>query len=199
MVEPLAATDVAEAAAVLTRAFRDNPGMCALFKGDPEATRARLIGPCMVGFVESVLRHGVAEVVKDEGKIAAVSLSFPPDGFPPPFWATVVQSKGPIRAGLTRALRFARIDQQLRVRHPHYRHWYLWFLGVEPEQQGRGRGSELLRSLSGKADAGNVASYLETDKATSVKIYERHGYVVESEEVLLGLDLRLWFMKRPER
>jgi ribosomal protein S18 acetylase RimI-like enzyme len=86
----------------------------------------------------------------------------------------------------------------MRKRHPHYRHWYLWFLGVEPERQGQGLGSKLLRSLSAKAEADAVACYLETDTASNVKIYERHGYEVQSEEVLPPGNVRFWFMKRAE-
>jgi ribosomal protein S18 acetylase RimI-like enzyme len=200
MVQPLERSDRDEAAEVLARAFRDNPGIIAALKGDSPETRLRLLGPCMEGFVESTLRYGVGEVVKDANRIVAVSLAFAPDRFPPPFHATVVQARGPIRAGLRRALRFARIDQEMRKRHPHhYRHWYLWFLGAEPQRQGQGFGSKLLRSLSAKAEADGVACYLETDKATNVKIYEHHGYVLESEEVLVPgtLDLKMWFMKRP--
>jgi len=198
MIQPLERSDRDEAAGVLAGAFRDNPGMVAVFQGDSPETRLRLLGPCMVGFVESVLRYGVGEVVKDGNRIVAVSLSFAPDRFPPPVWATVVQARGPIRAGLRRTLRFIRIDQEMRKRHPHYRHWYLWFLGVEPEKQGQGFGSKLLRSLSAKAKDDGTACYLETDTAANVKIYERHGYAVQSEEVLPPGDVRFWFMKRPE-
>jgi ribosomal protein S18 acetylase RimI-like enzyme len=158
MVQLLERSDRDEAAGVLARAFRDNPAIIAALKGDDPETRLRLLGPCMQSFVESTLRYGVAEVVKDGGRIVAVSLSFAPDRFPPPFWATIVQARGPVRAGLGRALRFLRIDQEMRKRHPHYRHWYLWFLGADPQRQGQGFGSKLLRSLSGKAEA--IASHV---------------------------------------
>lgn len=198
-VEPLSAPDVPAAAGVLARAFRDNPGMLALFKGDEPDVRLRLLEPCMVGFTEAVLRWGVAEAVKDGSAIVAVSLSFAPGKFPPPFRSQFTMAKGPLRAGLTRALRFARIDQEMHRRHPQYRHWYLWFLGVEPDRQGQGLGSMLLRSLSDKAARDGAPCYLETDKQTSVRLYEKHGYKVENEEVLKGLELKLWFMRRPER
>lgn len=201
VVQPLERSDRDEAAGVLARAFRDNPGFVALLRGDSPEQRLRILGPCMVGFVESVLRYGAGEVVRDEDRIVAVSLWFAPGRFPPPFWATVVQARGPIRAGLRRLLHFVRIDREMRKRQPRDRHIYLWFLGVEPGLQGRGLGSKLLRSLSAKAEAEGAACYLETDTPVNVKIYEHHGYVVQSEEVLLpaGVALRMWFMKRPGR
>jgi ribosomal protein S18 acetylase RimI-like enzyme len=110
-----------------------------------------------------------------------------------------VQATGVIRGGPDVTLRFLRLDRETRKRHPHYDHWYLWFLGVDPERQGQGIGSVLLRSLSAKAEASGVPCYLETDKLSSVRIYERHGYVVHSEEVFPNFDLRIWFMNRPEK
>jgi ribosomal protein S18 acetylase RimI-like enzyme len=196
MVEVLAESDVNAAAGVLARAFRDNPGMKAILQQDSPDERLRLMLPCMVGFVQAARRYGTAEVVKESGAVAAVSLSFPPDGFPMPIGGQLVTAKGPLRAGLRRALRFARFDYATRRRHLRDPHFYLWVLGVEPERQGRGFGSALLRSLSARADAANVPSYLETDKESSVRLYERHGYRVTSEEVLAGLDFKLWYMTR---
>lgn len=195
-VEPLTVEEVPEARATLARAFCDNPGMHALFPGTTERVRLPLLQSCMDGFTRSVLRYGVAEGVKDRGRVVAVSLSFRPGEFPPPSFATVIQARGPLRAGIPSAIRIARVDHEMRKRHPRYRHWYLWFLGVEPERQGQGLGSLLLDSLSRKAEADGVPCYLETDKPSSVRIYERHGYRVVAEDVLPPAELRLWFMKR---
>jgi len=196
MVEPLSEGDVAAAGGVLARAFRDNPGTLAVLKGDNPDVRLRIMQRSVTDFTDVVRRYGAAEVIKEGGKVTAVALCFGPKQFPPPLWAQLLISRGPLLAGPARTLRFARMDFEMRKRHPHYPHWYLWFLGVEPERQGKGLGSELLRSLGAKAEADRVPCYLETDKATSVRLYERHGYVVQSEEVLGGLDLNMWFMKR---
>jgi ribosomal protein S18 acetylase RimI-like enzyme len=194
--ELLKHSDVSIAADVLAAAFRDNPGILAVLPGLDETTRLRLLTPCMVGFTKSVLRYGVVEIARDDAELVGVSLLFRPGEYPAPFFATVMQAPGPILAGLGTALRCIRADYEMRKRHPHYRHWYLWMLGVSPERQGQGVGSALLKALSARAEADRVPCYLETDKASSVKIYERHGYRVEAEEVLPKIDLRLWFMQR---
>jgi len=185
------------AAGVLARAFRDNPGMLAAIPGVTPEKRLTLLEPCMNGFVRSVLRYGEVEVVDRADEIVAVSLAYAPGAFPAPLFSTVIQARGPVAAGIRTALRFARLDHEMHKLHPRYPHWYLWFLGVEPEQQGQGLGSELLRSLSAKAEADRVPCYLETDKPSSVKLYERHGYRVQSEVVLPKIELGLWLMKRP--
>ena len=48
--------------------------------------------------------------------------------------------------------RFEQSDVFMRRHHVAQPHWYLWMLGVDPQHQGRGLGSELLRSLNAKAD-----------------------------------------------
>jgi len=196
-IEPLTGGDLGAAASVLARAFRDNPAMVEMLRAKNDADRERVLLPCMDGFAASVIRYGTAEIVKDAGQVVAVSLFFPPGAFPPPAFATVMQAKGPIRAGVGNAIRIARVDYEMRKRHPHYPHYYLWFLGVERTRQGQGLGSMLLRSLNARADADRVACYLETDKPTSVKLYEHHGYAVEHTEPLPPIDVPLWFMKRP--
>jgi len=56
-------------------------------------------------------------------------------------------------------------------------HQYLEFLGVEPDRQGEGIGSELL--IQGPAEAGVAAvRYLETFNERNVSFYNRHGYDV---------------------
>lgn len=98
------------------------------------------------------------------------------------------------RAG--RAYRFARADHEMRRCHPRGPHHYLWFLGVEPRYQGRGLGSELVRSLTARADAGGDACYLETDVERNVGLYQGHGFRVVDTRVLPGMDTQMWFMQR---
>lgn len=196
MLRRLEPSEVAEAAGVLARAFRDNPGMLVAIPGVSAEKRLALLEPCMDGFVRSVLRYGLVVVLEEGSKIVAVSMAYEPGAFPPPLFSTFIQARGPLAAGIRSALRFARLDHEMHKLHPRYEHWYLWFLGVEPDRQGQGLGSALLRSLSAKADSSKVPCYLETDKPSSVKLYERHGYRVESEVVLPKLELRLWLMKR---
>jgi ribosomal protein S18 acetylase RimI-like enzyme len=171
--------------------------MLSLCPGDDHETRERLLVPCMRGFVEGMLRHGRVEVVRQGGEIRAVSLTVAPGRYPPPILAQLAMARAPLFTGLRRAARFARLDRETRARHPRHPHWYLWFLGVDPGHQGKGLGSELLRTLSARADAAAVPCYLETDKLTSVRLYEKHGYQVRSQARLPVLDVDFWFMERP--
>lgn len=184
------------ASEVLARAFLDNPGMLAVLRGDSAERRLTVLRRGMFGFAQAVQRYGCAEVFKEDGRVRGVALSFAPGAYPPPPMAELIIAIGPVLAGPRRMLRFARLDQQLSSRHPPDPHWYLWMLGVEPEHQGKGLGSALLRSLAARAERDRAPCYLETDRASNVRLYERHGFTLLKEEVLPVLDAKFWFMWR---
>lgn len=199
MVQPLEKADVREAAAVLGRAFHDNPGVRAILPDDAPEERTRIVETGMRGFARATRLAGEASVIKQQGKVVAVSLAYPPGAYPPPIWAELIIASGALRAGARRALRFARVDVFMRKRHLRDPHFYLWVLGVEPEQQGRGLGSALLDALDAKANAARMPCYLETDKPSSVRLYQKHGYVVQSEGQPSSMGFTLWFMQRAKQ
>jgi GNAT superfamily N-acetyltransferase len=197
MVQTIEDEDLPMAAAMLARAFRDNPAMVGILKGDDAEKREHILRTVMLGFAKSVQRDGVVEVVKEGDSIVAASLVFPPGRFPPSIVGQLITAWAVLSSRIGRAHRFALADHDMRRKHLHEPHWFLWVLGVEPERQGQGLGSRLLRSLRAKADAERMPCYLETDRKTSVRIYQNHGFDVMSDEVLRGVDTQMWFMQRP--
>lgn len=196
MIEPLDRHGLREAGGVLARAFCNNPVLTGLFVGDALEVRLPLIEGAMFAFTRAMLTAGTAEVIRHDGRIAAVSLCYPPGAYPPGLSAELNMATGSLRAGPRRFLRCARYDSFLRAHHLKAPHWYLWILGVEPELQGRGFGSDLVRTLSTRADRDRVPCYLETDKPSSVQLYERHGYTVRQQLAVPRLGCPLWLMQR---
>jgi GNAT superfamily N-acetyltransferase len=84
----------------------------------------------------------------------------------------------------------------LESRHPHERHWYLQFLGVEPSLQGRGIGSALLRPTLERCDSEGLPAYLEASSERSRALYERHGFEVSDEVRLPAGGPPMWLMWR---
>lgn len=72
---------------------------------------------------------------------------------------------------------FAVFDQMAHY-HPHYPHWYLALLGVDPRYQGQGHGSGLLRAVLDKCDHDRLPAYLESSNPENILFYQHHGFEV---------------------
>ena len=75
-------------------------------------------------------------------------------------------------------------------------HWYLWALGVAPEQQGLGIGASLLQPVLEASDAAGVPCYLETQHESNLAFYRKQGFQVVCAEVVPALGLMSWSMLR---
>lgn len=199
IVKPLSLADAEGAGAVLARAFLDNPGLVAVMAHLDREGRARTLPGVKSGFSRASIRFGEARGAWDGERLVGASLVFAPGQYPLSLRAFGVVASGCLQPALLRAsIRFLRINHWMESRHEKAPHYYLMVLGVEPALHGKGVGGALLRDLSARADAANAPCWLETDKASNVPIYERHGYRVVHDEVVPGLGgLRMWTMRRP--
>jgi ribosomal protein S18 acetylase RimI-like enzyme len=64
-------------------------------------------------------------------------------------------------------------------------HYYLAFLGVHPDWQGRGLGASLLAPVLERCDSERKPAFLEASSPRNRALYERHGFEV-MEEFALG-------------
>lgn len=97
---------------------------------------------------------------------------------------------------------FARLGRMQRLRaafdahHPKAPHWYLFFLAVDPDCQGQGLGSAILKATLEKVDAQKQAAYLEASSEKNVTLYLRHGFEVTTEFTPEPAGPTLWAMWR---
>lgn len=92
--------------------------------------------------------------------------------------------------------RIVQVLSFLEARHPHDPHYYLQFLGVDPEWQSQGIGSALLEPVLERCDDEGVPAYLEASSERSRALYERHGFAVVEEVRLPGGGPPAWRMWR---
>jgi GNAT superfamily N-acetyltransferase len=83
--------------------------------------------------------------------------------------------------------------------HPHEPHWYLATLGTDPEAQGKGIGSALLRPVLDHCDEEGWPAYLESSKERNVPFYARHVFTVVKEVPLPRGGPTFWTMWREPR
>jgi GNAT superfamily N-acetyltransferase len=65
--------------------------------------------------------------------------------------------------------------------HPESDHHYLAFVGLEPELQGKGLGTALMRPVLERCERERLPAYLEASSPRNRACYERQGFAVTEE------------------
>jgi GNAT superfamily N-acetyltransferase len=190
-VRDVTAIDTDPLAAVLGRAFADDPVWRWMFPRHPERMAA------MFGMLlrHAHLPNGVNELAEQDGRILAGALWDPPGRWRISVITQLRQFPGLLRVMGNRTFAVLRGLADVERAHPVEPHWYLAILGTEPSAQGHGLGSMLLRSRLNRCDERRVPVYLESSKEDNVPYYERFGFRVTGELSLPG-GPRLWPMWR---
>ena len=84
----------------------------------------------------------------------------------------------------------------LESNHPVEPHYYLPLVGVEPEWQGQGLGTALMRPIVERCDDEKMPAYLEATTPRNRALYERHGFEVTEQFSLGPGSPPLWRMWR---
>lgn len=149
------------------------------------------------------LAHGEVDAAVDDDALVGVAIWSPPGGYPMSLArklrATPVLL--PTMAAAPRAARrLARFGTNVDARFGSRYVWYLQVLAVEPSRMGQGIGSRLLHHGLQRVDADGEPAYLETSRIENVRLYERHGFVVENAAArLLPGGPTHWLMNRAGR
>jgi ribosomal protein S18 acetylase RimI-like enzyme len=180
---------VPQLAAVLSHAFADKPPFTWVQPDDE--LRAR-VQPAMfhaaLRYIYPVERG--TEVLVDSGAILGGAVWAPPGGWRAPPWQQLRAVPGLIRAlGIRHFRQYAQrgkaVEDALHGAHPSDPHWYLATLGTDPQAQGKGVGSALVRSGLERCDREGEPAYLECLEQL-VPYYERFGFEVTGEIEMPG-------------
>jgi ribosomal protein S18 acetylase RimI-like enzyme len=187
------------AAEVLALAFQHDPLSCYVF---PEEVRR---GRVLRWMFHQHLRYGLhyGEVYTTEA-VDGVAIWLPPGQTTQTLWRLLRTGAllAPLRFGWSACRRSMTFLGVITTWHRHFApdaHWYLFFLGVTPAQQGRGIGSALLQPVLARADAAALPCYLETGVARNLGFYEWHGFQVVADGALPRGGPHLWAMRREPR
>ena len=183
-------------AAVLARAFTRDPYFSWITGDAPERNLRMRMG------WTGILRHAAAGLRETwtTDDLAGVAIWLPPGRGASSFVDSLRMIPALARLTGWRRLRevsaAAELLEHRRRAHAPTPHWYLSALGVDPERQGQGVGTALLRLVLDRADAVGRPAYLETATGRNVLLYERHGFEVVEELILPRTDIRGWLMLR---
>jgi ribosomal protein S18 acetylase RimI-like enzyme len=188
---------VEKASEVLSRAFLNDPELLH-FVPDP-VKRQKLL----LSMFKLALAHAV-----DHGEVYAVSLAIegvavwlPSDAPELSFWATLRGGGLGLLFRMNRGfLRKMKEDEdfalKLRRQLAPSPHRYLAVLGVDPDFQGKGYASRLLKPMLARLDKEKLPAYLETTAEDYVPMYGHFGFEVIKETVLPSSGAKMWVMLR---
>jgi ribosomal protein S18 acetylase RimI-like enzyme len=193
-IRTLAAHEDLDAASLLARGMRDNPNHLQVFGQDPRA-RERALKLMFTTAMRKQLSQGIVMGAYCSDELVGVIGMMPPgrclSAFAGKMSALLALVLGIRLSGALRLQEW--IDDWVR-NDAEVPHWHLGPMAVEPRLQGRGIGSALLRDCCARIDGERLAGYLENDKAENLPFFERFGFEVDDEHVVLGT--RNWFMLR---
>ena len=188
----LQAAQVEQASQLLGRAFQDDPLMVYIV---PRAARRRRSLPSFFRVtLHYCLRYGTVYTTES---LDGVACCLPPGQTSP----SILRLLGVILGGtpwvpsplaLPRTLHATRYTDEVHASAAPGPHWYLWVLGVEPENQGQGHGGRLLQAVIQQARAQGVPCYLETENPRNVPFYQKHGFRLVREVAIPKSDLRVY-------
>jgi ribosomal protein S18 acetylase RimI-like enzyme len=166
--------------ALLGRAFQHDPlWHWALGRDATDERRARL-----TRFFDVVTRkvHARQELVFTVGDFAAAAVWMPPGTWRFTLGDEARVAPGVVAAfgamGTVRLLKLLVGVERVHLREPHY---YLFAIGTDPEQQGRGAGSALLAPMLARCDDEKMPAYLESSNPANLPFYRRHGFEATGE------------------
>ena len=190
---------VAESAAVLARAFDDDPLITYVLPADTPGRAGKLHWFMGRG---AAYGHAWGEVHTTTGTVEGNAVWLPPGDvkLTLPRMARNGLLLAPFRFGMGPFARFLTATNELERIHTGKApepHWYLMILGVDPPRQGQGIGGALIQPILARADAERLPCYLETNKTKNVPFYQKHGFDIVYEGDLPKGGPHVWTMKRP--
>jgi ribosomal protein S18 acetylase RimI-like enzyme len=189
--------DILPGAVTLAKAFQDYP--LTRWLVPDESTRLKTQSRGFRGTVQGGIQYG--EVYATSAKMEGLAIWY----FPGEQWEPQQRKFSPQRWFSSL---FADRERMRRVRswvdyangiRKHVvpgRHLYLQILGVDPDYQGQGYASRLLKPMLTRADREGLPCFLDTEVEKNVKLYEHFGFKVEGEGLVPGSNVHSWAMVR---
>ncbi len=196
---PLISSQIKHAAAVMARAFYNDPFFTFVLP-DPKK-RARVL-PWLFG---KTIRYGHCYgKVYTTSSIDGVAMWLGPKNTSLAMMGTLLTGLFMLplklrRRELQRSLLLSRFANQLHKKSVNGLHWYLYGLGVEPSLQGQGIGHLLLQPILAQADREALVCFLDTNNDKNLPFYERNGFAVLNHGQASQTSPYTWIMLREPR
>ena len=185
------------ASLILARAFKDDPINAYAFPNPAE--RIKKMPYAYQFLLRYYFSYGGSFITSP--RLEGVAVWIRSDNLGTSFWKMLVSGAiwPAMKMGMEAGRKMQVFDQYMERKHSELvpvRHWYLFLLGVDPQHQGKGYASTLLRGMLSRVDEEDLPCYLETEVERNVPIYEHFGFDVIDEFIVPDTMVKIWAMLR---
>ena len=182
---------------ILVRAFKNYPLLHYYYTD--KSIREKITKYFVSFLVYSGIRYG--EVYAPTSNMEGIAIWIPSNNYPLTFWRilrsvpfSIIVNFG--RHGGHKMREFGDyIDKTHKCLTP-FKHWYLQTIGVDPDFQGKGYSSKLLKPMLNRIDNEKLPCYLETIDEKNVSIYEHFGFTIIDKSNIPRTQFTNWAMLR---
>ena len=190
-VRPARGEEVPQLAAMLARAFQDDPVTAWFIRN--EQRRPKYATRYFAWQLHRLIGQEQVHVASDASGAALWAL---PGRWRESTWQALRLFVALIPTLVTHLPTATTGVDRVEKRHPPEPHLYLAVLGTDPPAQGRGIGTSLLRPGLELCDREGLPAYLESSKESNVAFYGRFGFRVTEEVRMPGGGPSVWLMWR---
>jgi ribosomal protein S18 acetylase RimI-like enzyme len=193
-IRPMRVADTSEVCEIIGLAFADNPSTLAVARDRRSALRIMRAGVRIAKFDRPC---SYALVAGDAMRIVGVLNAAEWPGCQMSLREKLRSAFAMVRIMGTALPRMLKLIGVRANHDPRARHWHVGPIGVHPDVQGRGVGKALLGSFLVTADERGSPVFLETDVDRNVALYEKFGFEIVGEEMILGVNNRFMWRASP--
>ena len=189
--------DIEEAAEVFSRSFANDPLLKWFF---PEESSRKELSSSYFRFR---IKFGVlfGEVYATSQNLEGLAVWYPSNKMDMTYWRMIKSGGMKLFKELgigtvRRMMSIGDFTSELHHNQVNFPHWYLAPMGVDPDHQGKGYASRLMRSMLKRLDYEGIPCFLETQNETNVEIYKHYGFNIVGKITIPQTDLEHWSMLR---
>ena len=97
---------------------------------------------------------------------------------------------------IKRVMDLGHFSTEFRQKNIDFPYWYLAPVGIDPQHQGKGLCSHLIKPMLARCDKENIPTALETQLKLNVEIYKRYGYETIAETTIPNSNIPHYLMIR---
>lgn len=193
----LSKENIKSASLVLSRAFYNDPEIA--WQIPDETKRRDKLHHLWIMILKLGMKYG--EVYAPSENLEGVAIWYPPNHFERSTWRYIINGGFnllfKIGSKSIKKLMFCQaVKDSIRKAYMKFPYWYVETLGIDPNYQGKGYASKLLKPMVKRIDNENVLIYLDTNQEKNVSFYEHFGFTILEEIIIPKTNIVNWSMIR---